>query len=78
MSPRPPICDETARRLCKKIVEIIRKARRPLRRGEIGIDLLESEPRLTAACQYGVREGLLIKLGGRCDARYGLPPSGVS
>ena len=71
--PNPAICDKTALTLCRKIQEVIRKAGRPLRRGELALSILDSEPRLLAACRYGIEHGLLIRQGHFNNARYDLP-----
>lgn len=79
--PSPPICDKTALTLCRKIQEAIRKAGRPLRRGELAVTILDSEPRMLAACRYGIENGLLVRHGHYNNARYDLPqdsdPAGV-
>jgi len=66
--------EANARALCLQIQAAIRKAKRPLRRGELSVTILEAEPKLTVACRYGVEHGMLVRIGHYNHARYDLPP----
>ena len=71
--PKAEIGDKTAEALCAKITQAIRKEGRPLRRGELAFFTLEAETRLLAACRYGIRHGILVRVGEANNARYTLP-----